>query len=314
MNRLVLALLALLAMPAALAQDFPRTITHAFGTTAIAAPPKRIVALTDIDFDIALGLGLFPVLSANAGYDAETAPYHQPYLDAWQGEPVQFFSPYAGAPFETILAADPDVILATGYWALDSDYERLSAIAPVVAYQNQGDAVATWQDKTRTVGAALGLEDKAEALIARVEARFAEVAAANPQFAGKTVTYGVVHPEQFSYMSVPGDASTMFFKLLGFSLPATAAQFTPEASAVSRERLDLFDADVLLLAFPFEGEAFVTQKELEADPLFRRIPAVAAGHYIVVPPDVASTLAYPSPLSTLWTLERMQAALEAATT
>lgn len=312
----VASLLAGMALPGlAFAQEFPRTLEHAFGTTEITAMPKRIVALSDIDFDIALALGLEPVASANAGYDgATTSPYHESYIANWQGEPVEFFSLMSGVPFETILAVDPDLILATGAWSLDTDYDRLSAIAPVVAYEGTNEDAPTWQDKTRTAAKALGLEAKGEAVIAEIEGKFATASAANPAFAGKTITYGVVHPDQLTFMSVAGDTSTTFFNLLGFVLPETASQFSAESSAVSHERMDLFDADVLLFAFPFEGDAAISQAELEADPLFVRLQAVKAGHYAVVPANVASAVGYPSPLSTAWALEVMLPLLQKATT
>jgi iron complex transport system substrate-binding protein len=312
--RLTSGLLAVLALATpTFAQDFPRTVHHAFGDTVIESEPKRILALSDADFDILLGLGIKPIASANAGYDnAPTSPYHDQYMAGFEGEEVQFFSLWEGVPFETILAADPDLILATGAWSLDTDYERLSAIAPVVAFEDGNSLTTTWQGKTRTAAKALALEDEAEALIGNIEARFAEAAAANPAFAGKTIAYGVVHPDQFTYMSVVGDTSTTFFDLLGFELTETAAQFDSETSAVSRERLDMFDADVLLFAFPFEGDAFIDQAELEADLIFGRVPAVAGGRYVVVPQIVASSLAYPSPLSTLWALEELLPLLQQA--
>ncbi|MET3925053.1 iron-siderophore ABC transporter substrate-binding protein [Devosia sp. 2618] len=308
------ALLLSCAIPAAaFAQDFPRTLDNAYGTTEIAAMPKRIVALSDIDFDIALALGLEPVASANAGFDGETtSTYHQSYMANWHGEPVAFFSLMSGVPFETILGLDPDLILATGAWSLDTDYERLSTIAPVVALP-ASDENPTWQDKTRTAAKALALETKGEQVIADIEAKFATAAAENPSFAGKTITYGVVHPDQLTYMSVEGDTSTTFFKLLGFTLPDTAAQFSADISAVSRERLDLFDADVLLFGFPFEGVSQISQADLEADPLFKRLQSVQNGHYAVVPPTVASAVGYPSPLSTAWALEVLLPELQAAT-
>ena len=79
-----------------------------------------------------------------------------------------------------------------------------------------------------------------------------------------------------------------------------------------RENVDLLDADVLLIGYPFGDEGVLTRSALESDPLFQQIPAVAGGHYAVVDDAVASPLAYPTPLSQTWVLEQLLPVLQAA--
>jgi hypothetical protein len=162
---------------------FPLSLDHAFGTAEIPAQPEKVVVVTDVDLDIALALGVEPVLYP--GYE----------LGAWQAEAVagldlKTYDPYDGIDFEAIAAAEPDLILATSGWSLDEDYGKLSAIAPVVAYTSEdGLDRMTWAERTELAGCALGLVDEADAVIDEVNGAFAQAAADNPQFAGKTITY-----------------------------------------------------------------------------------------------------------------------------
>ncbi len=278
--------------------EFPLVLPHAFGTAEIPEKPERVVVVTDVDLDIALSLGVEPVLYP--GYE----------LGAWQEEAMAgldlpSYDPYDGIDFEAIAAAEPDVILATSGWSLDEDYDKLAAIAPVIAYTSEnGLDTMTWADRTELAGCGLGLVDEADAVIDDVNSAFADAAAANPQFAGKTITYAVIHPDQITYSSYRG-SDVWFFESLGFTSPETAAEFSGDNSGLSKENIDKLDADVLVIGYPFGDEGLLSRAELEADPLFQSLPVVRNGSYVVIGDDVASPIAYPSPLGLPWALARV---------
>ncbi|MBG0717226.1 ABC transporter substrate-binding protein [Microbacterium sp. 2C] len=279
---------------------FPYTLTHAFGTSTLDTAPERVAVVTDVDLDIALALGLEPVIYP--GYD----------LGAWQAETIserglelESYDPADGIDFEAIAAAAPDAILATSGWSLDEDYDKLSSIAPVIAYTSEdGLDAMTWIDRTELAGCALGLVDEATAAIDDVQDAFAQAAADHPEFSGKTITYAVIHPDQITYSSYEGSDVT-FFTDLGFTLPETAAEFTSDTAGLSKENLDKLEADVLVIGFPFGGEGLMSRDELETDPLFQSLDVVQRGAYGVIGEDVASPIAYPSPLGLPWALENV---------
>jgi len=287
---------------------FPYTLSHAFGTSVIDEAPERVAVVTDVDLDIALALGVEPVIYP--GYE----------LGAWQEEAFEergldldSYDPADGIDFEAIAAAEPDAILATSGWSLDEDYAKLSAIAPVIAYTAEdGLDAMTWADRTALAGCALGLEDEADAAIADVRDAFAQAAEANPQFAGKTITYAVIHPDQITYSSYEG-SDVSFFTDLGFTLPAIASEFTSDTSGLSKENVDKLEADVLVIGYPFGDEGLLTRDELESDPLFQSLDVVKRGAYGVIGDDLASPIAYPSPLGLPWALEQVLPVLAAAT-
>lgn len=280
--------------------SFPYTLEHAFGTVTLDAAPKRVAVVTDVDLDIALALGLEPVIYP--GYD----------LGAWQQEyfdehnlTLDSYDPSDGIDFEAIAAAKPDAILATSGWSLDEDYAKLNAIAPVIAYtSDNGLDSMTWSQRTELAGCALGLVDESDAAITKVTDAFADAATAHPEFAGKTITYAVIHPDQITYSSWKG-SDVSFFTDLGFVLPPVASEFTGDSTGLSKENIDKLDAEVLVVGFPFGDEGMLSRDQLESDALFQSLPVVKAGGYTVIGDDVASPIAYPSPLGLPWALKNV---------
>ncbi|KQR16497.1 ABC transporter substrate-binding protein [Cellulomonas sp. Leaf334] len=298
--------------PAATAADgaYPITLDSPFGTTELTAQPERVAVVSAVDLDIALALGIVPVSAPKFG-DYPPDPWTQDALADVDGE-VEFYDSTDGTDYAAIAAAEPDVILATSGWTLDEDYDQLAKIAPIVSFQGEdGLSAMTWAERTVVAADALGLSDEGAAVVADVEKAFADARAAHPQFEGKSYTYAVIHPDQITYISAEG-SDVSFFTDLGFTLPETASQFDETDSAVSKENIDLLDADVLLVGYPFGDEGLIGRDALEADALFLKVPAVASGHYAVIGDDVASPLAYPTPLSQTWALERLLPVLDGA--
>jgi iron complex transport system substrate-binding protein len=128
------------------------------GTTTVRADPQRIVALSGDQLDALCALGMQSRIVAAALPDGSTG---QP---SYLGKVVHDV-PGAGTRTEpdlrAIKAANPDLIL--GSQALTpAAFPQLSAIAPTVFTGPPGRA---WEDNLRTVGAATGRLDAANALV-----------------------------------------------------------------------------------------------------------------------------------------------------
>lgn len=280
------------------------TLTSPYGETTLKEKPEKVAVVSAVDLDIALALGVVPVISPQYG-DAELDPWETEALEELDEKNLITYDSTDGVDYEAIAVAEPDVILATSGWTLDADYEQLAKIAPIVSYTGaDGLTAMTWEQRTESAAVALGRSDRAKEVIGGIAAEFDAAAAANPELAGTTFTYAVIHPEQITYISYEGSDVTFFTKL-GLTLPKRAADFSETSAAVSRENLDLLDADILLMGYPFGDEGLLTRSDLEEDALFRQIPAVAAGRYAVIDDLFASPLAYPTPLSEPWLLERL---------
>ncbi|MGH8931796.1 MAG: ABC transporter substrate-binding protein [Egibacteraceae bacterium] len=265
---------------------FPVTIEHKYGRTEIPAEPKRVVVVGEIEQDTLLALGIVPLAATEWLGDPPPPGAIQPWAqdnlgDAPVPEVLDVFT--AGPQFERIAALRPDLILAVFSFIERSDYDRLAQIAPTVAqpegFLNYG---APWQLMTRTVGRAVGQPERAEHLVADVEARFAEARAAHPEFARATALVVAPAGDGNYYAWPPPDTAGKFLADLGFLAPAGVAELAPESGGtlvqVSGERVDLFDADVLIWLVENASQS----DEIRANPLYAGLDVATQGRDIFV--------------------------------
>jgi iron complex transport system substrate-binding protein len=118
-----------------------------------------------------------------------------------------------------------------------------------------------WQEQTRMIGEALGLQDKAKEVVADAEAKLAAVRRAHPDFEGKTaaLAYGSGGGKFGAYSSQ--DYRTRFFEGLGFKTPKTIDKLAGKSFYVdfSKEQVRLIDQDVIIM--------FASRKDVASDPL-----------------------------------------------
>ena len=289
--------------------SFPVEIEHALGTTTIESAPERVAAIGWGNHDAALALGVAPV-----GADDQTWSFDQSdglglyewSLDAYDelgaDEPV-IFDTSAGIDFEAIADTAPDVILAAHSGITEDDYATLSEIAPVVAYPDV-PWYTPWRETIRLDGAALGLADEAEALIADIDEQIAE-ATADAGFEGKTAAFLSLSAADLSTGSVyaAGDTRAAFLGDLGFDTPTIVEEAGADGSFYadfSAENVDrLSDVDVIVA---YGGDDLLPA--LQADPLWSTIPAVQNGAVVAVGMgDALSSAVSPTALSIPWMLD-----------
>jgi iron complex transport system substrate-binding protein len=235
------------AQPTANAQaDFPVTIEHKYGKTEIDSQPERIVTVGLTDHDALLALGVVPIGTTEwfGEHPSAVWPWAQDKLGGAKPELVGNASTIS---FEKIAALKPDLILALYSGLTEEHYKTLSQIAPTVA-QPGGyvDYGIPWQDLTRTVGRAVGKPEQADKLVTNVEARFASVRAAHPEFEGASAV--VATPYEGIYVYGPEDVRGRFLTALGFKLPDGLVEITGKefGGNLSMERAELLDVNVIV--------------------------------------------------------------------
>ncbi|WP_156096452.1 iron-siderophore ABC transporter substrate-binding protein [Amycolatopsis jejuensis] len=289
---------------------FPVEVRGVQGTATVARKPERVVSVGQYrDTDAAVALGVVPLLTPDLSKFLPGGT--SPWLRARAGDRLPQLYADAQLPFERIAAAKPDLILGTDRPALAQDYPTLTGIAPTIS-PDTGYNKDTWQVTTRRIGSALGRSAEAERLVGEVESAISAAKSANPKFAGRTFTIGPVTGETVTTISSPQDASALFLAQLGLvlspkvtSLPNTSI---PGRSQISPERLDLLDADVLVLTYATPD----SRKRLEAEPLFQQLPAVRRGSYIPLDMTTAIALAFPTALSVPYGLKECVPKIAAA--
>jgi iron complex transport system substrate-binding protein len=233
----------------ATADAYPVTIEHKYGETTVERFPERIVVVGLLEQDALLALDVVPVATTEWFGDHPGAiwPWAADELAELGAEPPVVLGGSSEINFESIVAQDPDLILALYSGVTEQDYQLLSAIAPTIAqpaaYIDYG---IPWEELTRTVGRVVGKAAEADALVDDVEARFATARDEHPEFIGATSVAAT--PYEGVWVYGPEDVRGRFLTDLGFELPADLAAVTGAefGGDLSEEHLDLLDVDVIV--------------------------------------------------------------------
>jgi iron complex transport system substrate-binding protein len=293
-----------LAAPAA-AADFPVSIPHVFGTTEVTKRPLRVVSVSLIGHDFLLSLGVAPVgLRCWYGDDPFGVwPWAREALGA--AEPVVM---QGEIDIEQVALLEPDLIVGQWSGMSEAEYRLLSAIAPTLApVAGAGDYGTPWPEMLRRIGLAVGEAPQAEEIVARLEARFADLRAEHPEWQGATATMawaGAVG----AYTS--RDLRGQFLTRLGFEIPQEiddAAQGNQFYVTIPSEDYSALDTDLLI--WLDTGGAAATLRDL---PLRRTMRAYTEGREVLADPLLSAALSHSSPLSLDYALDRLVPLIEAA--
>ncbi|MCD4535931.1 iron-siderophore ABC transporter substrate-binding protein [Nocardioides sp. cx-169] len=289
----------------------PVTIEHAFGETEIDERPERVVTWGWGTADAALAIGVTPVAMEKLAYGANEEGFmpwqEEAFAESGDDKPTTL-TPGESPPFEEILAAEPDLILANYSGITEADYEKLSKIADTVAYPDQPWATP-WREVITTVGEALGESEKAEEVLADIDAEVAAAAEEHPEFEGKTIAAVAIDPSAF-YVYRGADPRVEFLEDLGFELAPSVDELDTEESTfyytISTEVVDELTSDVLLSYAANEDVATTIEK----DPTYQAMAQFKEDRVAtVVGEDVVSSVSPPTALSLTWGLDAFVDAL-----
>ena len=283
-------------------QTFPLTITHGLGETVIEKKPENIVAIAWGNPDVPLALGIVPAGISEANF----GPRDENGLLAWTAQAYEelgatpnVFKDTDGWDYEAISDCNPDVILAAYSGISQEEYDRLSEIAPVVAYP-EIPWTTTWQEETINDAKALGLEEEGRALVEETEKLISDSLANYPDLEGKRVAFFWLSEDDLGtfYIYTNNDPRAAFLGDLGFVTPdsITGLIENPDdfSITVSAENADLLnDVDIIIT---YGSESLVTA--MKVDGRFDNIPAVANEAFVLLDSnDVLAAASTPTVLS-----------------
>ncbi|MEU2000027.1 iron-siderophore ABC transporter substrate-binding protein [Rhodococcus sp. NPDC019627] len=290
---------------------FPVTIENTFGSTTIDAAPERIVTLGWNAQDVVYALGETPVGMPKYSYGAE-ANEVMPWLqDRYDPSRTTLLDTATTIPVEQVASLAPDVVLAPYEGFDQGTYEKLSALAPTVAYPDKAWQTS-WQDQTTLIGQALGKTAEAEALVTGLDDRLAHTAAEHPEFAGKTVSVVNFDTDAATVnVYMPSDPRVQVLTELGFTVApgvSKLAESNPDKffADISVENIADIDADVVV--------AFVADDStVAANPAYANLGALGRGTAVTLSDTkVIAGLSQTSVLATPWALERLTPQLSEA--
>ena len=293
------------ATTSARADAYPVTISHAHGTTTLTREPARVATIGWADADVVAALGVVPVGAPKItwGGNAEgSTDWFDAQLAAIGGTATEVarYDDSAGIPFDAIAATSPDVILGLSSGVSREDYDKLSKIAPVVAWTTAAWGTP-WQDQLEDIGTALGRSEQAARLEAETREAIRDAVAANPQIKGKTVAWAWFSPTDLSTIGLytTSDLRPQMLREFGFVDSPTVVELSekdPGAFSVnlSAEKASTLDADLVV----FYAEKGAGAAEVTGNALLGQIPALKKQQYVASADNaVALSMSLPSPLS-----------------
>jgi len=291
---------------------FPATVPHKFGETVVPEAPERVVSVGVTEQDILLQLGVIPV-GVTEWYGEQPDATWPWALDLLEGTHPEVLSTADGLEFEKIAALDPDLIVGTNAGLTEKDYELLSAIAPTItSVEGSTQYFSDWQDQTLQIARALGREAEGQAIVDDLAADYAAVAAAHPEWAGRTATFSQGGPYDGQLYVYPDGLSTDFLTDLGFTITTGLEEYAAEAGSqaeISAENVGLIDADVIVFATEDE-EMFQSLQEFGT---VSSLEAVVGNRAVYTDAILAGAIYFDSPLSLKYALDRLTPMLEQAT-
>ena len=282
----------------------PVTIEHALGETTIEERPDRVATWGWGSADAAIALGVVPVAipqTAYAGDQDGMLPWNKEAIEAAGAETPTMLTEAEEPPYEEFIKADPDVILATYSGLTQEQYDKLSTIAPVVAYPDQPWATP-WRDVITTAGEALGKTDEADQVLADIDQAVSKAADAHPEFQGKTIAAVADYGSFYVYRSA--DPRVQFLEDLGFETAPSVEKLDTEESSfyftLSYEKVDQLDSDVLLSY----ADSSTTQKAFMNAASTKTLPQHDAGTIAeATGEELVASVSPPTALSLTWGLD-----------
>lgn len=294
------------ALPA-LAQEYPQTFEHRFGTAVLEAKPQRVVSLSYSGHDDLLALGVKPVAIRYwyGDYPFGIWPWAQEALG--DHEPVVL---EGELNIEKIASLNPDLIVGLSSGMTEAEYELLSQIAPTIAAEaDYSDYGTPWDVGVATLGRAVGEEKLAASLVSDIKSRLAEVAEAHPEWEGKSAAVA------FVYDGAPGafrsiDTRASLLGSLGFVTPKeidAAAAEDAFWTALSAEDLSPLETDLII--WTTSSDDFTELKTLT---LRKSLTAHKEGREILANPLLSGAFSHSSLLSLSYVLDELVPLIELA--
>ncbi|MFT3851635.1 MAG: ABC transporter substrate-binding protein [Ilumatobacteraceae bacterium] len=264
------------------------------GDVEVPIDPQRVVVLDEYAALNALAVGVRPVMVV-ASFQSDLGGR----ILAAEGIDLQPGAAETGPNLEMIAAARPDLILYTTEGALEERTKELAAIAPAVSLPYE----TPWRDVIAMTAAVFGREAQAAPLIGVFERRIHELHDALAESPTSISILANTLGMPFA-VSMAAPLSQVVAEA-GFSRPDAQAHGIPDttytsAIPISPEVLERHGADVVAVM----SGAYYDAEAILGIPTFQALPAVKAGHSVVVDGDMWFG---PYPFAIWWLLDDLQA-------
>ena len=247
---LFLALVMALSLTAAFAESTAVTVTDMAGREiALDAPATKVVALTASDCEILAALGAEDTLVGRGEY----CDYPESILE------VPAVQSGADTNLEQIIALEPQVVIMAKMAQTEEQVAALEEAGIRVVVSDAQDIEGVYT-AIRLIGALVGRNDEAEAMVADMQSAFADIAAKSEN-TGKTV-YFEVYPLQWGLWTA---GKGTFMDELATMCGLTNAFADVEGWAeISEEQVLERDPDYIVTISMYYGEGPTPVEEIKS--------------------------------------------------
>ena len=275
---LLLAALLALCLTCAAAESASVSITDMFGReVTLHEPVTRVVALSAADCEILCALGCEEMLVGRGAYCEYPASILQ----------VPVVQSGAETNLEEILALAPQVVLMSDMAQAKEQVDMLESMGIRVVVSD-GNSLEDVYEMIAMIGALVGREETAQALVADMQATFADIAAKAGN-TGKTV-YFEVSPLQYGLWTA--GRNTFMDELASICGLTNIFADVDGWGAVSEEQVLARDPDYIVTITMYFGEGPTPVEEILARSGWQGVKAVEAG--AILNAD-SNTLSVPGP-------------------
>lgn len=296
---------------------FPVEVKHAFGTTKITKAPTKVVVVGWGDTDVLAALGVAAVAAPEVTWGANSKKSTD-WLDAQLakigGKQPARFSDKDGTPVDKIAQYQPDLIVGTNSGLTKEQYDKLTKIAPTIAYPGVPWGTS-WQQSTTMIAAALGKKAEGAKLIEETKKKISDAVAKYPELKGKTASWIYFTPTNLNSIGIytPADNRPRTLGEFGLSDGPGVAALTKNSKAffvdLSAEKAASVDSDIVV----FDEMQGAEASKVKSNALLGKIPALKNDTFVALTDQKPSAaMSTPTVLSISVALESFLPQLAAA--
>ncbi|MEC0226339.1 ABC transporter substrate-binding protein [Paenibacillus alba] len=251
---------------------WPRTITDATNhNVELKERPKRIAVLHPLYLDYFFALDTPPIASGSAAKSMKEFATLQPYVgkaeivDLGAGKDLNM---------EAIIDSMPDVIVTFKGHIDETNYDKLSKIAPVI----QIDYSDKWENATMICARIIGKEDKAEQLIKETQ----EIIKKTKDRLGglKNKNFALLRVDSKSNFTAQGTKNTTYYnETTGFGL-MKPVRYPEDSAILSLEALSEMNPDYIIIQHTLDV-AKEAIREKQGSAVWNGLKAVKNNHVLL---------------------------------
>lgn len=271
--------------PIATAVAETRTVEHVLGTSEVPVDPQRVVVVDRRGtLPFLLELGVEPVGALEATW-LFGEPFHPMIADVAEAADVEPIDGTDGPNLEQIAELQPDLIIGNVRDMAETE-DLLAEIAPTIGLQwDFEDTMAN----AVTIGAALGLEDEAQALVDDFDTALAE-AASGVTDPGTVSIIGLFAPDDIRIYRSANLFGQLTEQLGGEIVPSEEVlAINPddgEVNDVSLEEIGLANGERIISFVNLSPESDAIYREFEQEALVQALPAYRSGQVLEADPQL----------------------------